>query len=194
MRIKFFAIYLAAGAAFLAVSLWVFLSKGKNAKAVRAKYKMGGIMLTASSLLAASSCQCSPTTVTCYEPVMPPEVTCYDVARELNVVTVSIKGKEGVEAKAGDVLLIGINVPTYPAYECKIEEDKDDNPTLIQCETFQAPVREEDSEIEDISFELTLSPGNFNGKARITLSGVIKDGEGSTFVEPLKGIFYIKVL
>ena len=38
MRIKFIAIYLLAGAAFLGVSLWVFLSKGKNASAVRAKY------------------------------------------------------------------------------------------------------------------------------------------------------------
>lgn len=72
MKIKFFAIYIAAGVAFLGFSLWVFLSKGKNAKAIRAKYKMGGIMLTASSMLMASACQCSPT-VTCYEPMDPNE-------------------------------------------------------------------------------------------------------------------------
>ena len=73
MKIKFFAIYIAAGVAFLGFSLWVFLSKGKNAKAIRAKYKMGGIMLTACSMLMASACQCSPT-VTCYEPMDPKEL------------------------------------------------------------------------------------------------------------------------
>lgn len=81
MKIKFFAIYIAAGVAFLAASLWVFLSNGKSARALRTKYKMGGLMLTATSMLAASACQCSPV-VTCYEPAEPPEVMCYDVVME----------------------------------------------------------------------------------------------------------------
>ena len=72
MKIKFFAIYIAAGVAFLALSLWVFLSKGKNAKAVRAKYRLGGLMLTAWAMLSATACRCTPT-VTCYEPMMPPD-------------------------------------------------------------------------------------------------------------------------
>lgn len=81
MKIKFIAIYIAAGVMFLTASLWVFLSKGKNAKAIRTKYKMGGLMLTATSMLAATACQCSPV-VNCYEPAPPPEVMCYDVVNE----------------------------------------------------------------------------------------------------------------
>lgn len=39
-------IFIAIGIAFLVVSLWVFLSKSKNAKAIKYKYKLGGIILT----------------------------------------------------------------------------------------------------------------------------------------------------
>ena len=81
MKIKFLAIYIAAGVVFLAASLWVFLSKGKNARAIRTKYKMGGLMVTAATMLAACACQCSPV-INCYEPAQPPEVMCYDVVDE----------------------------------------------------------------------------------------------------------------
>ena len=46
MRIKYFFIYIGIGIAFAAVSLWVILSGGNNAKAIRAKYKLGGALLT----------------------------------------------------------------------------------------------------------------------------------------------------
>ena len=45
MKTKAFIVYVALGVAFAAVSLWVFLSKGKNAKAIRTKYKLGGAFL-----------------------------------------------------------------------------------------------------------------------------------------------------
>ena len=38
MKTKYFLIYLGIGIAFAAVSLWVFLSRGKNAKAVWHRY------------------------------------------------------------------------------------------------------------------------------------------------------------
>ena len=51
MKIKFLAIYIVVGAAFLIASLWVTLSGGKSAKAIRCKYKLGGIVLTAWAML-----------------------------------------------------------------------------------------------------------------------------------------------
>lgn len=39
------------GAAFGAVSLWVWLTRGKNAKAVKAKFRLGGALLTLTSAL-----------------------------------------------------------------------------------------------------------------------------------------------
>ena len=74
MKIKFLTIYAVAGVAFLAVSLWAFLSGGRSAKALRYKYKLGGIMLTAWAMISAVSCEGVIPTVTCYEPA----VRCYD--------------------------------------------------------------------------------------------------------------------
>lgn len=54
------------GAAFLAVSLWVWLSKGKSAKAVKTKFRLGGVLLTLISTISIGSCGGSPV-VTCYD-------------------------------------------------------------------------------------------------------------------------------
>lgn len=188
MKIKFFAIYIAAGVAFLAFSLWVFLSKGKNAKAVRAKYRMGGIMLTASSMLAASACQCSPT-VTCYEPAQPPEIMCYDVAVETDLVTVSVKDKTDMNAKTGDILQIKVASPTFKEYGCEIE-DKAQTPNLLQSQNFTVP---EDTASE-VDFELKLATGAYKGEATVTVYCIYKDEElGSTFQRPLNGPFVINI-
>ena len=40
------------GTAFLAVSLWVWLSNGKSAKAVKAKFRLGGALLTLTGMMA----------------------------------------------------------------------------------------------------------------------------------------------
>ncbi len=82
MKTKYFLIYVAAGAAFLAVSLWLILTGGKNPRAVNAKYKLGGIMLIAWSVIATASCEKGPLAnilgsfgegqVMCYDPVSLP--------------------------------------------------------------------------------------------------------------------------
>ena len=71
MKTKYFLVYVFVGIAFLAVSAWVFFSRGKNAKAVRAKYKLGGIMLTCWAMLSVASCDgvFNPGgEIMCYEP------------------------------------------------------------------------------------------------------------------------------
>ena len=57
MKTKYYFIYFIVGAAFLAASAWVFFSRGKNAKAIWAKYRLGGIMLTCLAMLSAASCE-----------------------------------------------------------------------------------------------------------------------------------------
>ena len=54
------------GAAFLAVSLWVWLSKGKSAKTVKTKVRLGGVLRTLISSMSISGCGGSPV-VTCYD-------------------------------------------------------------------------------------------------------------------------------
>jgi hypothetical protein len=55
--------------AFVAVSLWVWLSRGKNAKAVRAKFRLGGAIIALTSLVNLTSCGPDDSFgVTCYDP------------------------------------------------------------------------------------------------------------------------------
>lgn len=75
MKIKYIAIYTALGVAFLAVSLWVILSGGKNAKAIRTKYRLGGLMLTVAGMISVASCSGGAGGVMCYDPVLPEYVT-----------------------------------------------------------------------------------------------------------------------
>ena len=96
MKIEFLAIYIVVGAAFLIASLWVTLSGGKSAKAIRCKYKLGGIVLTAWAMLSVASCQgdLNPKMITCYDPA-PPEMVYY------------LKDNEEVtDVKSGDVLVV----------------------------------------------------------------------------------------
>lgn len=84
MRIKYAIIYAALAVAFVAVSLWVFLTRGKSAKAVKSKFRIGGLMLMVASMLAAASCTgCGIFQPTCYDvpntpPEPEPEPTCYE--------------------------------------------------------------------------------------------------------------------
>ena len=68
MKTKYFLLYVIVGIAFLAASVWVYFSRGKSAKAIRAKYKLGGILLMCLSVLSTASCGeiLDPGYVTCY--------------------------------------------------------------------------------------------------------------------------------
>lgn len=57
--------FIILGTAFLAISLWVWFSNGKNAKAIKAKYKLGGMILSLSFF---TTTGCDPV-ITCYDPV-----------------------------------------------------------------------------------------------------------------------------
>ena len=86
------------GIAFLGVSAWVFLSNNKNAKAIRYKYRLGGMILSLSFF----TTSCIPLT-TCYEP-MPEENTIYPAHHGEN------------SFAKGDTLFFSIESPTYPYY------------------------------------------------------------------------------
>ena len=60
------------GIAFAAVSLWVWLSRGKSASAVRAKYRLGGILL---SLTVAATTLTACGGASCYAPAVEPTNT-----------------------------------------------------------------------------------------------------------------------
>lgn len=75
MKVRYAIIYAALAVAFAAVSLWVALSKGRSARAVRAKFRLGGLMLTVSGMLTVTGCNTGIFSPTCYDPVAPELVT-----------------------------------------------------------------------------------------------------------------------
>lgn len=116
MRFKYFFIYIAIGAAFLIVSLWVTLSAGKNAKAVRTKYKLGGMLLTTWAMLSACTCNgTGPGVVSCYDPIPPEQPLCYDVAVMNNETSI-----ESTSVKKGENFRIRIAHPTGDNYVAKL--------------------------------------------------------------------------
>ena len=115
MKFKAFFIYIAVGAAFLAASLWVILSGGKNAKAVRTKYKLGGILLTTWAMLSAGTCNGPIPTVSCYDPIEPP--MCYDVAMPVNSVNL-----ESTTLKRGEDFKITIQEPYFESLVAIIKD------------------------------------------------------------------------
>ena len=68
MKTKYVLIYVFVGIAFLAVSAWVYFTHGKSAKAIKAKYRLGSILLMCTASLTATSC------FMCYAPIMPESV------------------------------------------------------------------------------------------------------------------------
>lgn len=60
------------GIAFIGASLWVMLSGGRSAKAIRAKFRLGGAILTLVSLTSLASCEGKGPFVSCYDPAPPP--------------------------------------------------------------------------------------------------------------------------
>lgn len=183
MKVKFVIIYALAGVAFLAVSLWAFLSNGRSAKAIRYKYKLGGIMLTAWAMLSAASCEGVPPFVTCYEPV----VECYDVAAPSNEVYVEVKDYGGNKLKSGDVLTVRIDYPTYRNYRCRITADPSNGDAFV-IQTQDFTVTESDS-----SVEITLVATDYKGNAKVTVCGIGMMQDGSE-VESVVGTASVTIL
>ncbi|MBO7070046.1 MAG: hypothetical protein J6W09_01990 [Bacteroidales bacterium] len=116
MRFKAFFIYVGVGIAFLAVSLWVILTAGKNSKAVSAKYKLGGMLIATWAMLSACTCNGPGVgTVTCYDPIPPEQPMCYDVAVMVNEVVL-----ESTTIKKGENFRISIKEPTGDNYVARI--------------------------------------------------------------------------
>lgn len=151
MKTKYFFVYLALGAAFLGVSLWVWLSGGKNARAVNAKYRLGGMMLSTWALLSAAGCGTTPggnPVITCYEPAEPdPQVMCYDVAMPEQTENISailfMNGGDGTELagngmKAGDFFHVTIQNPTYAKFALTVTRINEEG-TLLFKELISKP-------------------------------------------------------
>lgn len=176
MKTKYFIIYIFVGIAFLAVSTWVFFSRGKSAKAIRAKYRLGGILITSSAMLSLASCGGPGPFVTCYDPA-PPEPT-EDI--------ISYNGKNLyheyslIQACPGDVLSLKIEKPTFEKYLLTILTNGE-NPVELQRNLLVV----KNSQTE-ASFDITISEDiTYRGYASVWVYGVVSENP-----ENLSPIYY----
>ena len=133
MKTKYFLLYVFVGIAFLVVSAWVFFSHGKNAKAIRAKYKLGGIMLTCMAMLSVASCEGLG--------ILGPEVMCYDPAPEY-VVMVSTDHHDAnwqYSLSPGAALTVNVECRRYDRYGVVIRQFVDmKEGEVLQSATFNS--------------------------------------------------------
>lgn len=169
MKTKYFLIYVFVGIAFLAVSAWVFFTHGKNAKAINAKYKLGGIMLMCMSMLAVASCG----------EILNPMVTCYDVAVEeptTDIARITIKSGDASfkynEITPGDLFEVSIVNPTFDKYALRVvlndKEGTDLQKTVLPADGAYTQ--------DGLHFSVLLSTDvTYKGEAIVQLQGVVRE-------------------
>ncbi len=145
--------FIALGTAFLAVSIWVWFSKGKNAKAIKAKYKLGGMILTL-SFFAAS----------CESVVQPPEVTCYMVAQ--SYVYIPTENNKAI-LSTGDTLLVTIANPNFAYYSYTMKDT-----TKVKLFQEGMLIKSTDSNFHFIPIKNSI---NYSGKIIIDFYGETKN-------------------
>lgn len=165
MKTKYILLYAGLGTAFLAVSLWVLLSGGRSAKAVRTKYRLGGAMLTVWALLSSSNCGGPGPFVTCYEPVPPEPITC------------TVQGKEGLDVSNGDVIRVECDRTMLSPYEA-LRVEIVQNEKVLQSFPLNSPLEENDSEVV---YAITLNlPEGTRGDAVLLFYVTYKQENGET--------------
>lgn len=145
-------LFIGIGAAFLAVSLWVWLSNGKSARAVKAKFRLGGALLTLTGMMTVGSCN-----------IM---TSCYDPA-PTNMVY--IERGETQDVKNGDN--ITVKVSYFSAYGIKVTIAKDaENSEVLQSEIYK--ITESSADVIH-----TIDVADYVGEAHLRVYLMISENE-----------------
>ena len=142
-------LFIALGVAFLAVSAWVFFSR--NEKAVRYKYKIGGLILSLSFF--ASSC--GPA-VTCYDPAP----TCYITFDPHQVYPVGTSES----FTPNDSLFFWIEQPSYSYYSFLLADS-------VSKQEFQKDYLGYSEETNTFFLPLITMPGEYQGRFIVNIYG-----------------------
>lgn len=137
-------LFVGLGAAFLVVSGWVWLSRGRSAKALRTKYRLGGLLLT---LTGAAATGCTPPSGTCYD-----VSTCYDPIPPQPQVSVedSLSTEKALEVRNGEEIHFGTEYISYVAAVITTPEGEE-----LQRTAFKA----------DGELSLKIEVGDYHGLA-----------------------------
>jgi len=185
MKAKYLLLYVFVGIAFLAVSAWVFFTHGKSAKAIRAKYKLGGIMLTCLGMLSVASCG---------EIAGPVEVSCYDPIVEVptdNLVSLIIRSSNPSykynELTTGDIFAVRIQIPTYKKYVLRVILNDTEGTELQRTELV---IDDPDNAVFDVPLSEDVT---YKGEAIVQVQGVEKE-DPEELTQMAYGIQVINIL
>lgn len=174
MKAKYIFIYAGLAVAFAAVCAWVFISGGRNSKAVNAKFRLGGLMLTVAGLLSLTACG-RVGGMTCYDP----QPTCYDVAIVANEITISNGDPSTEVLQAGDKLNIEIAYPTFDTYNYVIREDNEGKNVIQSGQVLL----EKSEESGNLIGNIVIGKASFTGKICLEIYGHSElEGEEDTLL------------
>ena len=141
------------GIAFVGASLWVMLSGGRSAKAIRAKFRLGGAILTLVSFTSLASCE--NVMVSCYDPAPPPHNT------------LTTEAGKGAVYSNGDKISIYCDFAFADSVTFTLLSDKEE---VLQSETMTL-------EPGEACVDITLSVGDYRGKATLRASYNVYENE-----------------
>ncbi len=142
----------ALGIAFVAVSLWVWLSRGKNAKAVRAKFRLGGSIIAITTLMNLTSCG----------PDGPIGVDCYDPAPMNEIYLENYIYNSNNEFRNGDAVEISCYAMTTPKIVVTIENRE-------RSQELQRTVYDVNQESHSSTITHTIEVGDYRGEAVLVI-------------------------
>ncbi len=190
MRTKYFLIYVFVGIAFLAVSAWVFLSGGQNAKAIRAKYRLGGILIMAWAMISVASCTAitgiidGGGMVECYDPVEPEPTE--------DIVSFTLPQSTSNDIKAGDIIKVEIKAPTSDKYALLVYYLEGTSPPMQRIDVQRTDLIVENQ--DNATFEVPVSEDiDYKGKAYIEVLKV-QDGDSEILLVTAYGLIIVNFI
>ena len=145
--------------AFVAVSLWLALSGGRSTRATRAKFRIGGAILTIIGTLSMTSC-----VVSCYDPAFP-ETNNIDYPKELS--------KQGVELHNGDIVFFPV--------QCQFNSSA--TITLLDSASKELQSNTYTLRIGDSEIAHTINAGDYRGKATIVATSPMYQNDSEHLIK-----------
>jgi hypothetical protein len=159
------------GVVFVVASLWVMLSGGHSARAVRTKFRIGGAMLTLSAMISLTSCGAgNEYGVSCYDPAPPPENE-----HRWN------QGVANSELRNGDKVVLNYECRFGSEVKISLITDDEGEDRVLCSQTYQVVKGGN-------QLEFTIEAGDYRGRAELCVEyDKYEDGDESFW--PFAGIF-----
>ena len=162
------------GIAFIGASLWVMLSGGRSAKAIRAKFRLGGAILTLVSLTSLASCENGGFMVSCYDPAPPPT----NYHRWNNDVANS-------ELRNGDKVILKYVCQFGNEVKVSLVTDDMSEDRVLCSQTYEVAKGEN-------QLEFTIEAGDYRGRAELCVEyDKYQDGDETT---SLMGSIFVAIV